>query len=84
MTAKKERVERRKHRRFRVPESAFVTLRTHDVRVAQIIDISRGGLAFRYVGERSTKRNSVQFGQLTAQQISQIEYFIQKHTVGEM
>ena len=84
MTVKKERVERRNHRRFRVPQSAFVTLRAHDVRVAQIIDISRGGLAFRYVGEGLTKRNSVQFGQLTAQQISQLECFIQNHTVGEM
>lgn len=84
MSNKKKLVDRRKHKRFRVPESAFVTLRTHDVRVAQIIDISRGGLAFRYVGEGLTKRKGVQFGQLTAQQISQIECFIQNHTVGEM
>ena len=84
MSNKKKLVDRRKHKRFRVPESAFVTLRAHDVRVAQIIDISRGGLAFRYVGEGLTKRNSVQFGQLTAQQMSQLQCFIQNHTVGEM
>jgi hypothetical protein len=84
MTAKNHQVDRRKHRRFRVPESAFVTLRAPDVRVAQIIDISRGGLAFRYIGEGLTKRNSVQFGQLTAQQMSQLQCFIRDHTVGEM
>jgi hypothetical protein len=50
MAVSKEMVERRKHRRFQVPKSAFVGFGPYDVKVGQIIDVSTGGLAFRYVG----------------------------------
>ena len=50
MTVHQEIVERRKHTRFQVPKSAFVGFGPYDAKVGQIIDVSTGGLAFRYVG----------------------------------
>lgn len=50
MTATKEIVERRRHTRFQVPKSAFVGFGPYDAKVGQVIDVSTGGLAFRYVG----------------------------------
>ena len=44
-----EVVERRKHKRFRVDEGAYAAVRPHYDKIGQIIDVSRGGLAFRYL-----------------------------------
>ena len=49
MIPKKEITEQRQHKRFQVPKGAFVGLGHHDTQVGQIIDVSMGGLAFRYV-----------------------------------
>jgi len=127
MTDGKELVERRKHERFQVEDGALAVLKPpwpHSTRLGQIIDISRGGLAFRCIAseERSNgscelsiifadhgfylnklpintisdfetakmpfasmtpRRRSVQFEELTHDQMSKLEYFIQKHTIGE-
>jgi hypothetical protein len=42
-------VERRKHKRFRMQNSAFVVFGSHAGELGWIIDISRGGLGFRYI-----------------------------------
>jgi hypothetical protein len=42
--------EQRQYKRFQVPKGAFVGLGPYDTKVGQIIDMSMGGLAFRYVG----------------------------------
>jgi len=121
-------VERRKHKRFKVQDRAFVVLgappRPHSTKAGQIIDISMGGLAFSYIADddRSNasselgifladnsfhlrhipfetisdlktnrvpfssitiRRSGVQFGELTHDQISQLEYFIQNHTISK-
>jgi hypothetical protein len=49
-----EPAEQRIHKRFRVRENSYVTLRGPVSKLGQIIDISRGGLSFRYIdiGER--------------------------------
>ncbi len=47
--AAEERVERRRHKRFRAQEGAFVGLGNHRIKLGEIIDISKGGLAFRYI-----------------------------------
>ncbi len=52
MTDTKQRVEQRKHKRFKVLEGAFAALRApwpHSTRLGQIIDIGMGGLAFSYM-----------------------------------
>ncbi len=46
---RKERVERRKHKRFRAEDGAYAAIRPHYNKIGQIIDVSRGGLAFRYM-----------------------------------
>ena len=47
----KEAVERRKHRRFRAQDSVFAAPRVgvQERKLWHIIDISMGGLAFRYI-----------------------------------
>lgn len=49
-----ESVEQRIHKRFRVRENSYVTLGGPVSKLGQIIDISQGGLSFRYIdiGER--------------------------------
>jgi hypothetical protein len=125
MICGKHSIEQRKHKRFRVQYGAFVAFRVYHRKLGQIIDISRGGLAFRYIanGKRSkgpdqldimlvekdfhlkklpfktiadfeitseiplnslqTRRCGVQFGKLTKSQISQLDFFIKNHTIGE-
>lgn len=51
MTSRNEVVERRKHKRFRVPKDACVALRSDHLRFAQIERVSMDGLDFRYVAE---------------------------------
>ncbi len=122
--ANEELVERRRHTRFQAYEGALAAPRTHHRKLWQIVDISKGGLAFRYIPsdenskgsseldilprhtrfslekipfrivsdykisnehpstDLSLRRRGVQFGELTHEQVSQLEYFIQNHTLG--
>ena len=50
----KERLERRKHKRFQVPSGALVGLGPYFEKVGPIVDISMGGLGFRYVGTKES------------------------------
>ena len=52
MTSKNAPVERRKHKRFRVHPGTYVALGPPYGRVGPMIDISAGGLSFRYVGQK--------------------------------
>ena len=125
MADRKKIVERRKHNRFQVKSPSFTVLRPDANKLGQIIDISRGGLAFRYdianeaQGNRASqlailadnsfcldkvpiktisdfeldtagifkkmRRCGVQFGKLTPDQTSHVEFFIRNHaTKGRM
>jgi c-di-GMP-binding flagellar brake protein YcgR len=122
MTNEEERVERRKHKRLRVEEDAYVILKPYTA--GRLIDISMDGLTFDYVSTKepskieseldiavinsafslrnvpckilsdfrtkslpsnplSIRRCGVQFRDLTPHQKSQLQRFIQNHTVGE-
>ncbi len=129
---KEEIVERRTHKRFRAQDGAFAVAgmppQPHFIPPGQIVDVSRGGLAFHYVaGDEkegpngsfelvillanknfhidkvpfetisdfeianevpfssiTMRRRGVQFGKLTDKQISQLDYFIRNHTIGEV
>lgn len=123
---KEEHMERRKYTRFRAKDGALIELRSYRGRLGEIIDISKGGLAFRYIdiGDRPkgsfeldiflketgfrlekvpaktisdlkttkyfpysstiTRRQGVQFGKLTRNQISKLEHFIKNYTTGEV
>jgi len=122
----KEVVDKRKHTRFRSQDLAFAAFGSHIKEIGQIIDISMGGLAFRYIADGDQlnesreleiylanngfhlekvpfntisdfeltsefplssirmRRRGMQFGELLQTQVSQLEYFIQNHTVGEV
>ena len=119
-------VERRKHKRFRVQAGTCAVLVSHFYKWGQIIDVSRGGLAFHYSGNtlppnasshlgismadigfylrripfkvisdfemakedyyslKKTRRCGVEFGELTLNQMSQLEYFILNHSFAEV
>jgi hypothetical protein len=47
--SRNEMGERRQHKRFQTRDGAFAAPRAQDRKLWQILDISRGGLAFRYV-----------------------------------
>lgn len=123
---KEEPKERRKYTRFRAKDGALIEVRSHRGRLSEIIDISKGGLAFRYIdiGDRPkgsfeldiflketsfrlekvpaktvsdlktskyfpysstiTRRQGVEFGELTRSQISKLEHFIKNYTTGEV
>ena len=62
VTKRKKIVERRKHKRFQVQDGAFAVLTPHFYTWGQIIDISRGGLAFRYTGKELPPNISCDLG----------------------
>lgn len=49
MTTTKKTVERRKNKRYRAKEGAYAAISPHSRRLGQIIDISMGGLSFKYI-----------------------------------
>jgi hypothetical protein len=53
-----ESAEQRKHRRFKVKEGAFAALGHPLTTVGRIMDISKGGLSFRYVGSSDHSNGS--------------------------
>jgi hypothetical protein len=44
-------IERRKYERYQVNENVFTCCRLRSPKVAEVVDISQGGLAFSYVGK---------------------------------
>jgi hypothetical protein len=49
MSSNIESYDRRKYKRFQAENGAFVSSKAQKRRIWQILDISRGGLAFRYI-----------------------------------
>ena len=45
------RLERRQYERYQVNENVFTCCRLRSPKVAEVVDISEGGLAFSYVGK---------------------------------
>jgi hypothetical protein len=50
-----EKKEHRQHSRYQVPEGSFVTLGPSNSILGQILDISMGGLSFRYINSQPDK-----------------------------
>jgi hypothetical protein len=59
-------VERRKHKRFQVQDIAFAVLRGQADQLGQIIDISRGGLAFHFIASGKNVKSSFEMDILLA------------------
>lgn len=49
MVGRKRSVERRKNKRYKANEGAYAAISPHSSKLGQIIDISMGGLAFKYI-----------------------------------
>ncbi len=123
MTERKQLVERRKHKRFKVPRDAFVAIRPHYAEVGQITDVSMGGLGFHCLATEEPsseeseldiflsgrafwlyrvpfrtiwsveiagrtpltsvpmRQSGVQFGELTPNQRSELESFIENYGI---
>lgn len=52
--------EQREHKRFRVPKTTFVALWPHFLKVGQVVDISMGGIAFRYLAGEEPPKGSLE------------------------
>ena len=49
MVGRKRTVERRKNKRYKAAEGAYAAISPNSHKLGQIIDISMGGLAFKYI-----------------------------------
>ena len=49
MAGRKRTIERRKNRRFKAVEGAYAAVSPNSHKLGQILDISMGGLAFKYI-----------------------------------
>lgn len=62
MVGRKRTIERRKHKRYKAVEGAYAAISPKSNKLGQIIDISMGGLCFKYIdtedeSEEPEKRN---------------------------
>jgi hypothetical protein len=60
MVGRKRTVERRKNKRYKAVEGAYAAVSPNSHKLGQIIDISMGGLAFKYIdtGNGETENES--------------------------
>lgn len=49
MVGRKRTVERRKHKRYKAVEGAYAAISPNSHKLGQVIDISMGGLSFKYI-----------------------------------
>jgi len=90
MSSKSQAVERRKHERFQVPMGAFVGVGPGFAKVGPLLDISLGGLSFRYIdsaerpngsyleiflSDRSLSMSYVPFKTVSDVEIADTEFF---------
>ncbi len=57
MVGRKRTVERRRNKRYKATEGAYAAVSPNSHRLGQIIDISMGGLAFKYIDTSSEDMN---------------------------
>ena len=60
MKNKREFIERRKHKRFKVKGGAFAVSTTDCKNLGQIKDISKGGLAFQFIENGEPAKGSIE------------------------
>lgn len=60
MVGRKRTVDRRKHKRYKAVEGAYAAVSPNSYKLGQVIDISMGGLSFKYI---DTSANDAEFDQ---------------------
>ncbi len=58
MVGRKRTVERRKNKRYKAVEGAYAAISPNSHKLGQIIDISMGGLAFKYIDTSNDETDS--------------------------
>ena len=58
MVGRKRTVERRKNRRYKAVEGAYAAISPNSHKLGQIIDISMGGLSFKYIDTSSDESDT--------------------------
>lgn len=53
MVGRKRTIERRKHKRYKAVEGAYAAISPNSHKLGQVIDISMGGLSFKYIDTTS-------------------------------
>lgn len=61
MAPRKRTTERRKHKRYRAVEGAYAAISPNSQKLGQIIDLSMGGLSFKYIdtSDEDVQNNSI-------------------------
>jgi hypothetical protein len=62
MVGRKRTVERRKNKRYKAVEGAYAAISPHSHKLGQIIDVSMGGLSFKYIdtsGDDDTENDNL-------------------------
>ena len=57
MATRKRTVERRKNKRYKAKEGAYAAISPHSRKLGQIVDISMGGLAFKYIDNNDERED---------------------------
>jgi hypothetical protein len=67
-------VERRKQKRFRAKKGAFAVLKNHRIKLGQILDISRGGLALKYIADLGRPNGEIELEIFTEDRAFHLEH----------
>jgi len=75
MVGRKRTVERRKNKRYKAVDGAYAAISPNSHKLGQIIDISMGGLAFKYI-DTSTEENDVDASAEESIFLSSMGYYV--------
>ncbi len=75
MVGRKRTIDRRKHKRYKAAEGAYAAISPNSHKLGQVIDISMGGLSFKYI---DTTNNDTDFEQSPEESIflSSMGYYV--------
>lgn len=75
MVGRKRTIERRRHKRYKAVEGAYAAISPHSHKLGQVIDISMGGLSFKYI---DTTSDDIEFEQSPEESIflSSMGYYV--------
>ncbi len=75
MVGRKRTIERRKNKRYKAVEGAYAAISPNSHKLGQVIDISMGGLSFKYI---DTNSDDVEFEQSPEESIflSSMGYYV--------
>ncbi|WP_242637487.1 hypothetical protein [Desulfobacter hydrogenophilus] len=59
MVGRKRTIDRRKNKRYKAAEGAYAAISPNSNKIGQIIDISMGGLCFKYINPENKSKEPV-------------------------